>query len=70
MEPENMTAVSSNMNISNDNDCINPSYNDFDNATNETTCLSNETTKTAWDILGIVIVSIILGLMTLITIVG
>ena len=68
METENMTAVSASMNISN---CINSSssYSVFDNATNETSCVSNDT-KTAWDIVGIVIVSIILGLMTLVTIVG
>ena len=70
MEMRNTTAVSPGMIITNDYDCINASYMVFDNLTNETTCLRNESTKTAWDIVGIFIVSIILGLMTLITIVG
>ena len=70
MEIDNTTAVSPSMNISNTYYCINSSSIGFDNATNETICGSDETTKTAWDIVGIVIVSLILGLMTLTTIVG
>ena len=65
-----MGDTNASMNISNDYDCINSSYIGPDNATNQTICLNNETVKTAWDIVGIVVVSIILGLMTLTTIVG
>ena len=76
METENITAVSSDLNVSNVYDCFNSSFIGVDNATNVTVCGGNATTadipemKTAWDIVSIVIVSIILGLMTLTTIVG
>ena len=76
METENITAVSSDLNVSNVYDCFNSSFIGVDNATNVTVCGGNTTTaaiqemKTAWDIVSIVIVSIILGLMTLTTIVG
>lgn len=75
METDNTTAASLDFDISNVYDCNNSSFIGVDNATNETVCGSNVTAnitemKTAWDIVGIVIVSIILGLMTLTTIVG
>ena len=75
METENTTAVSLDFDISNVYDCVNSSFIAVDNATNETVCGSNATAdtpemRTAWEIVGIVIVSIILGLMTLTTIVG
>ena len=68
---EKSTAVSSSMDLTNITyDCFNSSSMDIHNATNVTICESNENPKTAWDIVGIVIVSIILGLMTLTTFVG
>ena len=76
METENITAVSTDFDISNVHDYFNSSFIGVDNATNVTVCGGNTTTavipemKTAWDIVSIVIVSIILGLMTLTTIVG
>ena len=76
MEHDNITAVYTVYNISNVYDCTNSSFIGVDNATNVTACGSNATKvdipemKTAWDIVSIVIVSIILGLMTLTTIVG
>ena len=76
MEIENITAVSTDFDISNVHDCFNSSLIGVDNATNVTVCGGNATTadiqemKTAWDIVSLVVVSIILGLMTLTTIVG
>ena len=72
METDSTTAVYVSRNISSITfECTNSSGIIFDNATNETICGGvEETTKTAWDIVGIVFVSIILGLMTLTTIVG
>ena len=68
---EKSTAASSSMDFINITyDCFNSSSMEVHNATNVTICENHESPKTAWDIVGIVIVSIILGLMTLTTIVG
>ena len=59
------------MNISNDYDCNNSSFVGLGNATNQTIiCPNDENVRSAWDILYIVVVSLILGLMTITTIVG
>ena len=62
--------ANSNLNVSNNFDFYNSSYIGPGNMANNSTCLNNEVAKSTWNIVGIVIVSVLLGLMTLTTILG